>query len=76
MNDTICITTLVENTVNTRELLAEHGLSFYIQTGTKHILMDAGQTQVLRHDAPRLGIGLESLDARARAWCNHTQRRE
>lgn len=63
MNDTICITTLVENTVNTRELLAEHGLSFYIQAGGKNILLDAGQTQVLRQNASKLGLSLESLDA-------------
>lgn len=63
MNNPIQITTLIENTVNTRSLVAEHGLSFYIETGSKNILMDAGQTQALSENAQKLGISLETLDA-------------
>lgn len=57
------ITTLVENTVNMRGLFAEHGLSFYLESGQQKILFDAGQTQILLQNACQLGISLESLDA-------------
>lgn len=63
MNNPIHVTTLIENTVNTRGLVAEHGLSFYIETGSKNILMDAGQTQALSQNALKLGISLGTLDA-------------
>lgn len=62
MKNPIRVTTLIENTVNTRGLLAEHGLAFYIEAGSKRILMDAGQTQILSQNAQKLGISLETLD--------------
>ena len=63
MNHPIRVTTLVEDTVNARGLLAEHGLAFYIESGPKRILLDAGQTQILFHNAQKLGISLETIDA-------------
>lgn len=63
MNHSFRITTLVENTVNTRGLLAEHGLSFYLEHGRQKILFDAGQSQILLQNARQLGISLQSLDA-------------
>jgi len=63
MRNPIRVTILVENTVNTRGLLAEHGLAFYIEAGPKRILMDAGQTQILSQNARKLGVSLETLDA-------------
>jgi hypothetical protein len=63
MSAIVRITTLVENTVNRPELLAEHGLSFHIQTGERQLLFDTGQSTLLLHNARKLGIGLENLDA-------------
>jgi len=57
------ITVLVENTAGGRGLLAEHGLSFWIEHGDRRILFDTGQGTVLRGNAPRLGIRLEMTDA-------------
>ena len=39
------ITTLVENSVaqGAKSLLAEHGLSFYVEAGDRKILFDTGQ---------------------------------
>ena len=38
------ITVLVENTAGGQGLLAEHGLSFWIEIGSRRILFDTGQT--------------------------------
>jgi len=57
------ITVLVENTAGGRGLLAEHGLSFWIELGKRRILFDTGQGNVLNGNARRLGIRLEPADA-------------
>jgi len=57
------ITVLVENTAGGRGLLAEHGLSFWIELGGKRILFDTGQGKVLGGNARQLGIPLETTDA-------------
>jgi len=63
MNQEIRITTLVENTVFRAGLLAEHGLSFWIEYGGKRILFDTGQSNILIHNAKALGINLAEADA-------------
>ena len=57
------ITVLVENTAGGRGLLAEHGLSFWIELSGKRILFDTGQGKVLSGNARLLGIRLEMMDA-------------
>jgi len=57
------ITVLVENTAGGRGLLAEHGLSFWIEIGSRRILFDAGQSEILFHNARILGIDLGKADA-------------
>jgi len=57
------ITVLVENTANGPGLLAEHGLSYWIETNGRHILLDTGQGGVLAGNAYRLGIVLREIDA-------------
>lgn len=54
---------LVENTASGRGILAEHGLSFWIERGARRVLFDAGQGYALRHNAQQLGIPLETADA-------------
>ncbi len=56
------ITTLVEDTVNRRGLLAEHGLAFHIQSGEHSVLFDTGQTGLVVYNARRLGIALEEVE--------------
>ena len=59
------ITTLVENTVGiggSRELIAEHGLAFLIETGTQRILFDTGQYLALENNARVLGKDLATID--------------
>jgi len=43
-------------------LTAEHGLSFWIETGGKRILFDTGQGTALPHNAKDLGISLDEAD--------------
>jgi 7,8-dihydropterin-6-yl-methyl-4-(beta-D-ribofuranosyl)aminobenzene 5'-phosphate synthase len=58
------VTTLVENTVaqGGKSLLAEHGLSFYIEAGERRILFDTGQNLALTNNARQLGIELNKID--------------
>jgi 7,8-dihydropterin-6-yl-methyl-4-(beta-D-ribofuranosyl)aminobenzene 5'-phosphate synthase len=57
------ITVLVENSVGDERLLAEHGLSFWIEVGDCRILFDAGQSDIILHNAAELGVSLEAADA-------------
>ena len=57
------ITVLVENTAGGRGLLGEHGLSFWIELGGRHVLFDTGQGNVLLNNARRLGIRFDQVDA-------------
>lgn len=57
------ITALVENMAGGRGLLAEHGLSFWIEHGSHRILFDAGQSDILLKNAQILGIDLSQTDA-------------
>jgi len=63
MIQNIRITTLVENTASGAGLLAEHGLSFWIEYGDKRILFDTGQSDILTKNAKVLGIDLAETDA-------------
>jgi 7,8-dihydropterin-6-yl-methyl-4-(beta-D-ribofuranosyl)aminobenzene 5'-phosphate synthase len=57
------ITVLAENTASKQGLLAEHGLSFWIERGDDRVLFDTGQGRVLVGNAGRLGIRLKLVDA-------------
>ena len=63
MIQNIRITTLVENTASGAGLLAEHGLSFWIEYGDRRILFDTGQSDILTKNAKILGIDLAETDA-------------
>ena len=63
MEKTIVVTTLVENSVHARGLRAEHGLSFHLQVGSRSLLFDTGQSNLLLHNAPKLRISLADADA-------------
>lgn len=53
---------LTENRVRKRGLLAEHGLSLWIESGRAQILFDMGQSGVFIHNAGIMGIRLEDAD--------------
>jgi 7,8-dihydropterin-6-yl-methyl-4-(beta-D-ribofuranosyl)aminobenzene 5'-phosphate synthase len=57
------ITVLAENSVHRPGLMAEHGVSFLVETDGLKILFDSGQGRVLRKNASELEISLEHLDA-------------
>lgn len=57
-NHGITITVLVENTVSREGLMAEHGLSLWIETEHGTILWDTGQSRLLCANAQKLGIDL------------------
>ena len=56
------ITTLIENTTLCPELMAEHGLSLYIETAQHNILFDMGQSNAFAQNAAKLGIDLGKVD--------------
>ena len=55
------ITTLSENTANTRSLLAEQGLSILVETDDINILFDTGQSISAGYNADTLGIDLSKI---------------
>jgi 7,8-dihydropterin-6-yl-methyl-4-(beta-D-ribofuranosyl)aminobenzene 5'-phosphate synthase len=56
------ITTLIENVVNSPKLVAEHGLSLYIETDNRKILFDTGQSGLFLQNAQTLGISIQDID--------------
>lgn len=59
----LSVTVLVENWAYEPGLLAEHGLSYFIESNGARILFDTGQGMALGHNAKQLGISLEQADA-------------
>lgn len=62
MSSNICITVLVENSVQRAGLRAEHGWSSLIEIGGRRVLFDTGQTELLLDNAKALGCSLDNLD--------------
>ncbi len=56
------IVTLMENTTSRSDLVCEHGLSLYIETGDHKILFDAGQTGAFWSNAENLGADLTAVE--------------
>ena len=56
------ITALVENTSLSENIKSEHGLSLFIETATRKILFDAGQTDLFADNAAELSIDLSEAD--------------
>ena len=64
MTQSVRVTVLVENTAFGRHTRGEHGLAFWIEAGSKHVLFDTGQTpEVLLRNSESLGIDLTLTDA-------------
>lgn len=55
------VTVLIDNMVNSRGLMAEHGLSFYIQKDSKKFIFDTGQGLGLTHNCRQLGVDLDKV---------------
>lgn len=56
------VVNLIENLVYKQGLVAEHGLSLYIETSDKKILFDTGQSGLFMQNAAKLGITIEDID--------------
>ena len=59
----IRITVLVDNTVRKSGLIAEHGLSFLLETGEAKIVFDTGQGIALPHNTAAWDLRLDDIDA-------------
>jgi 7,8-dihydropterin-6-yl-methyl-4-(beta-D-ribofuranosyl)aminobenzene 5'-phosphate synthase len=59
----LTITQLVENSVGSPSLLAEHGVAFFIEGDGDCLLLDTGQGLALKHNAEQLEVRMESVDA-------------
>jgi 7,8-dihydropterin-6-yl-methyl-4-(beta-D-ribofuranosyl)aminobenzene 5'-phosphate synthase len=59
----ISLTILVENMARGTGVLGEHGLSYWLDTGSHRVLFDTGQGMALFHNARRLGFDLSIVDA-------------
>jgi 7,8-dihydropterin-6-yl-methyl-4-(beta-D-ribofuranosyl)aminobenzene 5'-phosphate synthase len=56
------IKTLVENTSFKDVFASEHGLSLYIETGSRKVLFDMGKTDLFAINASLMGIDLAAVD--------------
>lgn len=56
------ITTLAENTATKVGMLAEHGLSMFVEVGGLCLMLDTGQTGTAVHNARALGVDLSRVD--------------
>jgi 7,8-dihydropterin-6-yl-methyl-4-(beta-D-ribofuranosyl)aminobenzene 5'-phosphate synthase len=57
------IVILADDIAGPRRLLAEHGLSLWLEAGGRRVLFDTGQGLALAHNAQALGIPLARADA-------------
>ena len=53
---------LSENYARKRHMLAEHGLSIWIEADNKNILFDTGQSDIFSHNARHAGIDISKAD--------------
>ena len=53
---------LMENTACREGFLTEHGLSLYLETGSRRILFDMGQSDAFLSNAAGLGVNLSTVD--------------
>lgn len=53
---------LVENKTDNPGVMAEHGLSVFIESQGKRILFDAGATNLFAQNAKYMGVNLEEID--------------
>ncbi len=63
MSTGLKIVVLVENDSIRDDVLTEHGLSFWIEYKGNRILFDTGQSDIILHNAKKLGVDLSSADA-------------
>jgi 7,8-dihydropterin-6-yl-methyl-4-(beta-D-ribofuranosyl)aminobenzene 5'-phosphate synthase len=54
---------LVENSVHRQGMVAEHGLSFHVQSGEHSLLFDTGQTELAVINAETLRLPLDRVEA-------------
>ena len=56
------LVTLMEDTTCAPAFACEHGLSFYIETGSSKLLFDMGQTDLFLKNAAMCGVDLSKVD--------------
>lgn len=56
------VTVLLENTAARGDMLVEHGLSLYIETGSRRLLFDMGQSGRFAENAGTLGVDLTAVE--------------
>ena len=65
---------LVENTASCETFAAEHGLSLYLETGSRRILFDMGQSAAFADNAEKMGVDLGKVDTAilSHGHCDHS----
>ena len=57
------IIALIENLAYKQDLIAEHGLSIYIETEDRKIIFDTGQSGLFLQNSEKLGVNIENIDS-------------
>ena len=63
MRKKVKVTVVVENTANEDGIIPEHGICFWIETGSTKVIFDTGQGGVLLNNMYTLGIHLEQAES-------------
>lgn len=53
---------LMENAACHQDIIAEHGLSFYIETDSHKLLFDTGKSDAFARNAQKMGVDLSAVD--------------
>lgn len=62
MRKKVKVSVVVENTAGKDGTIAEHGMCFWLETGSTYVIFDTGQGGVLLHNAGIMGISLEQAE--------------
>ena len=62
VKEPVIITILIEDSVSVPVLKAEHGLAFWIDTGSHCILFDTGQSRLILANASELKLDFDAVD--------------
>ena len=62
MSSSISLTVLVEDSVSSPTLMAEHGLALWINTGAMRLLFDTGQSDLIIANAHKLSVAPDTVD--------------
>ncbi|MDY6881126.1 MAG: MBL fold metallo-hydrolase [Thermodesulfobacteriota bacterium] len=63
MSKKVKVSVIVENRAGKKDMIPEHGICFWLETGSSYVIFDTGQGGTLVHNARIMGIPLEQVES-------------